>query len=71
MPMKKNVNRTTCATSTVVFDDVLGVAYGEFYSSAGSEDCLVVHLAVASSWLFSLRSSNLLFCASARQVPEH
>ena len=49
MPMKRRMKQTTCATSTVVLDDILGMPSVEFGSSAGSEDCLVVHLDVASS----------------------
>ena len=36
-------------SSAVLLDDVLGMASVESGSSAGSEDCLVVQLAVASS----------------------
>ena len=45
--MKKKVNLTMSANSTVVLlDDVLGMVSVVSGSSAGSEDCLVVHLAV-------------------------
>ena len=50
MPMKKKVNLTMFADSTaVLLNDVLGMASVESGSSARSEDCLVVQLAVASS----------------------
>ena len=70
IPLMKKVNLTTFASSTVVVGDVLGMASVEFDSSAGSEDCLVVHLAVASSRRLSLPPSGLPFCPSVRQVPE-
>ena len=59
--MKKNLNLTSFASSTVVLDDVLGMASVEFDSSAGLEDCLVVRLAVASSCWLSLPPSSLPF----------
>ena len=49
IPLMKKVNLTMFASSTLGLDGVLGMASVEFGGSAGSEDCLVVHLAVASS----------------------
>ena len=47
---KRKVKFTMFAkSSAVLLDDVLGMASVESGSSAGSEDCLVVQLAVASS----------------------
>ena len=60
MPMKKKMNRTTYTTSTVVLDDVVGMDYVEFGGSAGLEDCLTVHLAVASSFFFEARRVEMV-----------
>ena len=67
---KRRVSRTTLARSTVVLlDDVLGMASVEFGGLAEPENCLVVHLAVASSRWLARHPSSLPFCPSVRHVP--